>query len=803
MKKFISALIFASIPFAQITEVSPKSPVATLPAAKPPANSTGTAVRVERQRTFTGGPALDQVIEDAIRHDQIPGAVIIVGHNGRIVFQKAYGVRSQVPVVEPMTPDTIFDVASLTKVVATTSSIMKLVEQGRVRLNDKVTEYLPDYQGGKSEITVRNLLTHFSGLRPFFLLESGGYEEGIRMALHDPPAGPANGRFVYSDINFILLGDIVKRVSGMSLADFARQQIFAPLGMTDTMFQPPAKVLPRIAPTEYLPGTTDMLRGVVHDPRARIMGGVSGHAGLFSTAADLAKFAQMMLDGGTVGRERIFSPLTVRTMTTPQSPVGTTTVRSFGWDIDSQYSSPRGDLYPVGSFGHTGFTGTSIWIDPLTRSYVILLSNSVHPRLRPPISSLRAKVASATAAGLDLEGVPGILASTPSSSSAPRTSSAPGAPVLTGIDVLAEENFALLRGKRVGLITNHTGLTANGKRNIDVMLAAGVKLRALFSPEHGLSGKADHEKVRSGKDTVTGLPIYSLYFGDNRRPSAKMLAGLDVLIFDIQDVGARFYTYACTMVNAMEEAARQRVEFIVLDRPNPINGIRVEGPVLEPGMRSFVGCIDIPLRHGMTIGELAMMVNATQQPKANLRVVKMRNWNREDWFDATGLTWVDPSPNMRSLNAALLYPGIGMLEGAKTYSVGRGTDAPFEQIGADWIDGRKLATYLNDQAIPGIRVYPTIFRPSASNFQGRKIQGVRFVITDRDAFSSTRFGLQLGVALARLFPGKMNWAANEKLAGGKRILAALAAGEDPALIEQHLLPEIESFRARRSSFLLY
>jgi uncharacterized protein YbbC (DUF1343 family) len=360
-----------------------------------------------------------------------------------------------------------------------------------------------------------------------------------------------------------------------------------------------------------------------------------------------------------------------------------------------------------------------------------------------------------------------------------------------------------LRGKRVGLITNHTGLTRDGRRTIDAMIAGGVNLKALYSPEHGIGGTEDRENIANAKDLASRLPVYSLYSGENRRPSQQMLAGIDTVVFDIQDIGARFYTYACTMVNAMEEAAKRNIEFVVLDRPNPINGTRVEGPPLEPDMQSFIGCIDMPLRHGMTMGELATMVNSTQNLKANLRVVKMKNWRRDDWFDSTGLTWVDPSPNMRSLNAALLYPGIGMLEGGKVYSVGRGTDAPFEQIGADWLEGPKLASYLNDRHIPGIRVYPTLLHPTASNFQGQTIEGVRFVITDRDAFSSTRFGLELGSALAKLFPGKMNWAANEKLAGGKRVLAALAAAEDPAKIEQSFTAETESFLAKRSEFLLY
>jgi uncharacterized protein YbbC (DUF1343 family)/CubicO group peptidase (beta-lactamase class C family) len=803
MKKLAIAMVFAGIPFAQNTGTpTPLALQRQSSAADAPAPGT-IAREVRAALPFTGGANLDAVITEAIREDKIPGAVVIVGHDGKVVYRKAYGFRALVPASEPMTLDTIFDVASLTKVIATTSSIMKLVEQGKVRVNDPVTAYLPEFQGGKSDITIRNLLTHFSGLRPFFELESGGYQAGIAIALHEHPVNPPNVRFVYSDINYILLGEIVTRVSGMTLADFARQKIFTPLGMDDTMFQPPAALVRRIAPTEYLPNTQNMLRGVVHDPRARNMGGIAGHAGLFSTAGDLSKFAQMLLDMGERSGRRIFSPLTVRAMTSPQSPAGQAVLRGFGWDIDSPYSSPRGDLYPVGSFGHTGFTGTSVWIDPATQSYVILLSNSVHPRLRPAISPVRAKVASAVAAGLNVDVFPGVLPVVARHLSAPRQQPPRNVQVLTGIDVLAQDGFQALKGKRVGLITNQTGITHDGRRNIDAMLAGGVNLKAVFSPEHGIAGTEDKENVVHVKDAATGLPVYSLYSGQNRRPDEKMLAGIDAMVFDIQDVGARFYTYVCTMVNAMEEAGKRNIEFVVLDRPNPINGIRVEGPLLERGERSFVGCIDIPLRHGMTVGELAMMVNAGQKVKTKLRVVKMKNWRREDWFDSTGLTWINPSPNMRSLNAALLYPGVGMLELSRVYSVGRGTDAPFEQIGADWIDGRKLAAYLNARAIPGIRVYPTVLRPTASNFTGKTIEGIRLVITDRDAFSSTGFGVELGAALAKLFPGHMTWEANEKLVGGKTILAALSAAEDPSRIEERYAVDVENFRSKRSEFLLY
>ena len=243
-------------------------------------------------QTFSGGPAIDRVIDDAIAQGKLPGAVVIIGHEGKIAYRKAYGRRAVVPEPEAMTDDTIFDLASITKVVATTTALMQLFEQGKLRLNDKVTDYIPEFQGGKSGITLRNLFTHFSGLKPDVPLANpwSGYQTGIKLACTDPPDGPPGARFVYSDINFILLGELVHRLSGQTLSDYARDHIFQPLGMQDTMFQPPAALAPRIAPTERVTSDSPPLRGVVHDPTARNMGGVAGHAGVFSTARDLARF---------------------------------------------------------------------------------------------------------------------------------------------------------------------------------------------------------------------------------------------------------------------------------------------------------------------------------------------------------------------------------------------------------------------------------------------------------------------------------------------------------------------------------
>ncbi len=757
------------------------------------------------QQQFSGSKKLDAVIEQALKENKMPGAVLLVGRPGVVLHRHAYGNRAVSPKSEPMTVSTIFDLASLTKVVATTSSIMKLFEDGKIRLNDKVTDYLPLFQGGKSDITIRHLLTHFSGMRPDVDLkpEWSGYDTGVNLALIDKPVAEPGQRFIYSDINFILLGEIVRAVSGKPLDKFAHDEIFAPLGMTETWFNPPAALKGRIAPTENVNG--QILRGVVHDPTTRFMGGVAGHAGLFSTAADLRKFAEMMLGMGRRGNVKIFSPLTVKKFTEPQTPPHQPILRGFGYDMDSPFSANRGELFPIGSYGHTGFTGTSLWIDPVTKTYVILLANSVHPGLRPAISPLRSKVATIVAAarGVNAPGVALTGLMETSYMTPPRRALARTVEVETGLDVLAAENFKTFAGKRIGLITNHTGLTKDGKRNIDVMVAAGVKLAALFSPEHGLAGKEDHENVQHGKDEATGIPIWSLYQGKDRRPSEAMLREVDVLVFDIQDIGARFYTYASTMKNAMEAAAKAGLPFYVLDRPNPITGVEVEGPMLDQDLISFVGCTIMPLRHGMTLGELARMVNAEEKTGAQLHVIAMKNWNRLDWWESTSLNWVDPSPNLRSLNAALLYPGVAMIEYSKNYSVGRGTDAPFEQVGADWINGRDLALFLNKRMVPGVRFYATSFTPAASNFQGKRVEGVRIVVTDRQGFSALRLGLELINALEKLYPGKIDLEVNAKLIGNREMMGKIRSGIDPRLLEPSVQETIRPFLEKRKEYLLY
>lgn len=764
-----------------------------------------------KPQTLGGIPAL---VEDAIRHHETPGAVVLVGHRGRVVYRKAFGNRALVPKLLPMTTDTIFDLASLTKVIATTTAVMQLFEQGKIRLDDPVATYWPEFgANGKEHITVRELMTHYSGLPPDLDLKASwsGYDRAMRMIVDEKPILPPGTRFLYSDINFETLGELVRRISSQPLDAYCAAHIFGPLGMKNTFFRPlvahPGERR-RIAPTQYQFGTTGrMLWGEVHDPTSFRMGGVAGHAGLFSTAADLAIFAQMLLDGGSYHGARILSPLTVEKMTTPQSPPNQVAVRGLGWDIGSPYATNRGELFPVGSYGHTGFTGTSLWIDPITQTYVIILTNRVHPNGRGDVIPLRAKIANLVAASLGQVSNREILESGKSLTSLDeltrgyRVHGFRNGKVETGIDVLEAEQFAPLKGMRVGVLTNLTGRDSEGRRTVDLLRgAAGVKLVALFSPEHGLYGQAD-EKVASGTDPETGLPVYSLY-GDVERPTDQMLQGLDALVFDVQDAGVRFYTYITTLGYILEAAAKKGITVYVLDRPDPIGGTLVEGPLLEPGLESFVGYFPLPVRHGMTIGELAEMFNRRQNLGAKLHVIKMRGWERTDWYDETGLTWINPSPNLRSLTEATLYPGTAMVEGANV-SVGRGTDTPFELLGAPWIDSRKLSEYLNARQIQGVRFLPMDFQPSSSRFQGAMCHGVQIFLLDRQALDSPELGVELASALDQLFPAQFKLEQTLPLIGARWVLDEIRAGKDPKAIAFDWQEALEEFRWERAKYLLY
>ena len=380
-------------------------------------------------------------------------------------------------------------------------------------------------------------------------------------------------------------------------------------------------------------------------------------------------------------------------------------------------------------------------------------------------------------------------------------SSVASAQTMTGIDVLEAEKFTSLAGKRVGLITNQTGMDRQGRSTIDLLAhAPGVKLVALFSPEHGIRGALD-EKVSSSTDEATGLPIYSLY-GETERPTEAMLAGIDAVVFDVQDAGVRFYTYITTMGYAMEAAAAHHVAFYVLDRPDPLGGEFVEGPMLDPERTNFVGYFPMPVRMGMTLGEMAQMFNAEKKIGCNLHVIRMKNWQRRMWFRDTGLRWINPSPNLRSDEAGILYPGLEILQ-AGGVSVGRGTESPFEIIGAPWIRGEEFADYLNRRTIPGVRFEARKFTPDAGLFKGELCDGVHVVLSDRSTLQSMRMGIEIAAALTKFYPGKFETPKMIALVGNGETIKQLREGRDPSAIVGSWTPDLKSFRDVRLKYLLY
>ena len=736
---------------------------------------------------------IDSIVAEGLRRRRMPGAVVLVGRRGRVVFHKAYGDRQLKPQAVPMTVDTVFDMASITKPVATATSVMRLVEQGRVVLSKPVAEYIPEFgANGKQSVTVYQLLTHQGGLIPDNALrdyESGTQEAWRRIFALKLRAAPGE-RFMYTDVGFIVLAELVRRVSGQDIHQYSREHIFGPLGMEATGYLPDDTLKLRAAATEQRDGR--WLTGEVHDPRAHLLGGVAGHAGLFSTAQDMAVYAQMLLNGGTCAGHRVLRSETVAQMTRGyQVPGG---LRGLGWDVRTGYSSNRGDLLSSRAFGHGGFTGTVLWVDPGQDLFVVFLSTRLHPDGNGSVNALAGRIATIAASAIHAGDT---VADSTAAKIRPNSRQ-----VLTGIDVLRRDGCEVLRGKRVGLITNHTGIDRTGRSTIRILAEdSRHKLVALFSPEHGIAGRLDVPRIDDGTDKGTGLRIISLY-GKNREPTAAQLDDIDVLVFDIQDIGTRFYTYISTMGLAMRAAARQGKSFVVLDRPNPINGRDVQGPVLDAGRESFVGFHTIAVRHGMTAGELALMFKDELKLKLDLHVVRCQGWRRSDMFDATGLEWVNPSPNMRSLTQALLYPGVGLLE-TTNLSVGRGTDTPFERVGAPWIDGRVLAQALNAARLPGVRFVPLTFTPDASKFRGERCGGVSLIITRRSEFHPLRTGLTIAGELRRKY--KEQWQADGflRLLANVGVHAAVLAGKHVDEIEVLAEPEFQRYRRRRARYLLY
>ena len=886
-KAIAAALVFAAILSGapRLCGAQSKDPDAQRPATTAQTSST-------TNPDFT---PITNLINDAIAAKKLPGAVVVVGHNGKVVFEHAYGGRKLAGepgpngelTAEPMTEDTIFDMASLTKCLATATAIMQLYEAHKLDFDDPVAKYIPEFAAnGKERVTIRELLTHYSGLPPDVDLKdpwglaAPDKAEGYKRAFASPLTSTPGTHFEYSDINFITLGALVEKLSGQLLDEYAQEHIFTPLKMTRTRFLPFAKVcglshrsgsavvydalasqpkacppgswsgdlIPNIAPTAHdnelngavNPDFDHLLRGAVHDPTTRRMGGVAGQAGVFSTAADISLFAQALLDR-LISNTGTF-PLkqsTLELMTTPEQPAtaesGATVftpdgkptkgiaTRGFGWDINSAYSRPRGEVFPIGSFGHTGFTGTSLWMDPTSDSYVVLLANAIHPRGGASISQLRGQVATAAAKHwvcppsticddvivTSEDNTVGTMDSTLSSQITNQTTTK------TGIDVLEATNFAALKFAtknghlRIGLLTNQTGLDAHGRRTIDILKSApGIELTTLFSPEHGIAGAKDSMDLHNSTDAATGLPIISLYGAKDadKRPKLEDLKQLDAVVIDLQDAGVRFYTYESVLGYFLEACAKANTPLFVLDRPNPIGGDLVQGLISDPDKTSYTAYRPEPIRHGLTLGELALLDNAEGHLNAKLTVIPMQNWSRSEYFDETGLKWINPSPNLRSVAAAKLYSGIGLMDYANI-SVGRGTNTPFEEVGAPYIDGPQLAAYLLSRKIPGATFAATKLKIADDEnhypFHGQEIQGVAMSATDPKLLDAPELGIEIIAAMYKLYPAQFRLRGVARLVANNATMDALERGTDPREIAAAWRSGLDAFSSVRSKYLLY
>jgi|688.fasta_scaffold00309_5 uncharacterized protein YbbC (DUF1343 family) len=728
------------------------------------------------------------LIEKALKDGEMAGCVIAILHRDEVIYEKAFGSRQIEPFRVPMTVDAVFDLASLTKPIATATSIMHLIETEKIALDDPVSKHIPEFgTQGKEAITIRHLLVHTSGLIPDNSLKDyvGSRPEMLSKIWNLPLNYPIESDFRYSDVGFIVLGELVERKSGLNVHQYSQQHIFQPLEMTETSFTPANDLRQRAVATEKR--EDQWIVGEVHDPRAHALGGIAGHAGLFSTARDLVRYSRMILNNGVLNKTQVLRPTTIAQMASAFAvPRG---YRGLGWDKRSGYSSNRGESMSSKAIGHGGFTGTAIWIDPEFDLAVIFLSSRLHPDGKGTVNPLA--------------GVIGTIAVNFAKYQTSRSKTeSPRSEVLCGIDVLVRDQFKSLAGAKVGLITNQTGQSRDGKPTATLIhQAPNVSLKAIFSPEHGLQGKLDQANIADDKDPATGLPIYSLY-GANRAPTEVSLEGIDTLVFDIQDIGTRFYTYISTMGNAMEVASKKGLRFVVLDRPNPINGVDIEGPLLDESIRSFVAYHNIPLRHGMTAGELAKMLVAERGWKLNLDVIKVEGWVRDMFLDQTDLFWIRPSPNMRTLNQALLYPGVGCIEFTNV-SVGRGTDTPFERIGAPWMDARRVMKRFETLGLDGVRLIPEKFIPASSKFEGEVCQGFQILITNREQLRPVRLGLALAHALRMEHPQEWQTSQLIKLIGSQELVDLLLAETDFKKVVEKAECSTEIFRLRRKEYLLY
>ncbi|WP_346268367.1 serine hydrolase [Burkholderia vietnamiensis] len=747
--------------------------------------------------------AIEAVIAAEIADGHLAGAVVVTGDEDGVRVRVARGARVTGEQAEPMTADTVFDLASLTKPVATAVAIMQLAERGMLGLDMPAAHYWPAFGANeKAGITIRQLLAHVSGLPAG--VSSARALRSRAAVLADivamAPVATPGTRVRYSDVNYVVLGEIVRRVSHRPLDAWCAEHVFGPLGMTSATFRPAAPLSARVAPTVVRDGR--LLRGRVHDPVAAALGGVAGNAGLFASADDLARFARMLLNGGTLGATRVLSARSVAELETPLPADTPSELHTPGWAVGPPLVTNRYRLPPVGALQHLGYTGTALWIDPVTRRFAIVLTSRLYPDETGTAMPLRALVVGIVSSAAAPVTPAQIAARVPPMADALAAAVRPPpsrGPVPAGIDVLAASGYAAVAGKRIALVTNRSGFDRFGRRTADLLAhARGARLVALFAPEHGLGTDVD-DTFGDSVDAATGAVVHSLY-GERRTIAPALLADVDVLVVDLQDAGVRFFTYLATLGYALEAGAAAHRPVIVLDRPDPLGADAFGGPVADAGPSTFTRYYALPLAPGMTIGELARLFNDRLQIGATLSVVPLANYARTMRFDDTGLGWLPPSPNLRDTAALSLYPETGLVEGAAV-SVGRGTATPFSVVGAPWIDARSVADDLRAMRLAAT-FSPVRFVPTEGQYRGRLCEGVRIERLP-GATRPGEIGLALALALHRRYPARFRIDAIRASVGSREVADMLEAGRSLDDIEALVAAQNAAFAPERAAFLLY
>jgi uncharacterized protein YbbC (DUF1343 family) len=718
---------------------------------------------------------LQQWLETAVRRAKAPGASAYVGRHDETLFSGFTGQRQLLPESKPVESDTLYDLASLTKVIATTTAVMRLRDEGALDLDQPVGEVVP--VPAFRAFTFRHLLTHTSGLIGYdtWYKEVSSINEILQRLSTLPLASPPGVRRVYSDFGFMLLGKAVELLAGDSLDAYCRKHIFAPMAMFDTTYRPPEDWRNRCAATEQSAWRGRVMVGEVHDEHAYAVGGVSGHAGLFSTVGDVAKFCRALLHGHLLPRKTLDEMATLGQV--PSYPW-----QGLGWKIDPWRESTDGFLPSRAAIGHTGWTGTNLWIDRASGLYAILLSNTCHPSRTQRDNRLLRRVFFTGASSAHRFGAINVH---------------------TGLDRVLWDSFESLRGKRVAVLTNLAAVDQLGRPLPEVFaLDPSVSIKRYFSPEHGFHGQ--EEAGRRVKKQSAPAPVISLY-GDQKRPTPAQLADIDLLVVDLPDVGARYYTYPATMKACLEACAEARKPVLVLDRPNPLGGVVLEGPVTRQ-VGSDVCWGPVPIRHGMTLGELALFFKATvfANTKLDVRVSLLDGWTRERWFDECSLPWMPPSPNLPTAETALLYVGMCLFEGVNL-NEGRGTDTPFKLIGAPWLDAERAAAAIDPLEAIGCQIEVSDYTPrpipgksSHPVYENELCQGISLRVTDPAQIRPFTLAVALLRAIRRNHPDQFAWKPFfDILAGGPWLREKIEAGTPALDLAQMLEPDLKTFDHRR------